>query len=388
MKNLKFKIIAVVLLLTVLWFQPFSYNDATERKVIQPIWGEMDVQFKSGLFWKGFGSITRTYPNNTTLQAGPESKRSEDTDYWTTSNTGTFSEGDQVLMGHTVKWDLPSTKSQMLLLDKTYGNIDNLATTTLMNFQRETASYSAQRLSSEAHYSGGQSQLKSYFKDQLEKGQVLLITKTKARTLDDGSSKTYIEVEEQIDSNGNYLRSNNEAIYVLGLSSSSVTIDYIKYDPTIYEKLQKKIEFAADEANSKQELVASQQAKQTAIVKGETLIAETRAVEEASEIKEVIQARKAKLVAKEKLEEDKYKAASTLALKRAEAEGDKLKVQAGLSPLEQAEWDYKTQVGVAEALAKRPVPTFVSGGSGNQSNLSNAYAMQEMLVLQKQMSKN
>lgn len=59
--------------------------------------------------------------------------------------------------------------------------------TRLLQYQKETMSYSSQRMSSEAHYSGGQSQLKEYFQDQLRNGQVLLVTETKTRKLEDGT---------------------------------------------------------------------------------------------------------------------------------------------------------------------------------------------------------
>lgn len=335
----------------VLVFNPFSINNAGNRQVVQTIGGDLTVRFEPGLYYSGFFSTVTTYPNNVTIQVGPEDKRSPDADYWTPSNTGTFSEGDQAKMGHTVKWDLPVTESQMLKLHITYNNISNLATTTLMNYQRETASYSCQRLTSEDHYSGGQSQLKDFFQDQLRNGQVLLITETKSSKQTDGSSKTYIEVRERLDENGVWLRSPNEDIQQFGLSPSFVSIDYIEYDPEIYEKLQTKIKFAAEEANSKQELVAAQQKEQTAIVKGRELIASVRAKEEADEQKSVIRARKAKLVAAEQAQQAKFVADKIEQEGRAKAAANLALVRAGLTPQEKAEWDYKKHVDGMKALA-------------------------------------
>ena len=53
----------------------------------------------------------------------------------------------------------------------------------------------------------------------------------------------------------------------------------------------------------------------------------------------------------------------------AEAAANRAKVAAGLTPQERAEWDYKTKVGVAEAVAKVQLPTVVMGGTngGNQT---------------------
>jgi len=143
----------------------------------------------------------------------------------------------------------------------------------------------------------------------------------------------------------------------------------------LIKKLKDKIDAASDESTSKQRLITAQQEEQEAIVKGRKLIAEVTANEEADEQTAVIQARKSKLVAAEKLEEDKYKAASTIALKKAEAEGDKLKVQAGLSPLERATIDKQTQIGVAAELAKVKFPDnmVIVGGGDNGSGKVNPF---------------
>lgn len=349
---------------------PFSINDAGQRTVVQPIKGELWTQFGPGLYFSGFFSKKTVWPNNFTIQVSREGNKSPDADLWVVSNSkdGTFSEGDNAELEHTVKWDLPSSEAMMLDLHITYNRFENLMSTTLLSYQKKIASFSTQRMSSEAHYSGGKSQLDQYFQDQLRNGQVLLQTKTKTRILEDGSQETYIDVKPKLDDNGEMVRVESD-IQTFGILSTYTSIDNVHYVEEIDVKLRQKIKYAADKANSKQELIAAQQEEQTAIVKGRKLIAERTATEEADEIESVIRARKAKLVAAEKLEEDKYKAASTLALKKAEAEGDKLKVLAGLSPLEQAKMDKETAIGVAQALAGPNGIVFpkivVSGGDSN-----------------------
>jgi hypothetical protein len=178
----------------------------------------------------------------------------------------------------------------------------------------------------------------------------LLETNTKTRILEDGSQKPYLEAKPKLDTKSEMVRIES-GIQTFGILSIYISMDNAHYVEGIDVKLRQNIKCAADKANSKQELIAAQQEERTAIVKSRKLIAERTAIEEADEIESVIRARKAKLVAAEKLEEDKYKAASTLALKKAAAEGDKLKVLAGLSPLEQAKINKETAIGVAQALA-------------------------------------
>jgi hypothetical protein len=72
-------------------------------------------------------------------------------------------------------------------------------------------------------------------------------------------------------------------------------------------------------------------------------------------------------IAAERAEYDKKK---VIAQGEAEAAANRAKVAAGLTPQERAEWDYKTKVGVAEAIAKVTLPKIVTttgSGSGNQA---------------------
>jgi hypothetical protein len=288
---------------------------------------------------------------------------------------GTFSEGDNAELEHTVKWDLPSQSDLMKELHITYTNVENLMSTTLLSYQKKIASFSTQRMSSEAHYSGGKSQLDQYFQDQLRNGQVLLDTETKTRTLEDGSQETYISVKPRRDDDNRLVRVESD-IQVFGILSTYTSMDNVHYTPEIDDKLKQKIKYAADKANSKQELIAAQQEEQTAIVKGRKLIAETTAREEAKEQEAVIQARKERLVAEENVKRDKARAASELALKKAQAEGDRLKVLAGLSPLEQATIDKETAIGVAKELKGIQFPDnmiIVGGGSGKGTGGVNPF---------------
>lgn len=389
----KIKLIIAILILpvTILLFNP-TINDATERQVIQKISGDLDVKFSPGFHFAGFMSSIETYPNNFTIQVSREENKSPDADLWINSNIkdGTFSEGDNAELEHTVKWDLPNSKQQMLDLHTTYSTADNLMSTTLASYQKKIASFSTQRMSSEAHYSGGKSQLDEYFQDQLRNGQVLLVTSTKTRKLEDGSTETYIDVKPKLDDKGNLVRTVSD-IQKFGILSTYTSMDNVHYAPEIDKKLKEKIKYAAEKANSKQELIAEQQKEQTAIVRGRKLIAETTAREEAKEKEAVIQARKAKLVAKENLAQAEYDAKAKLALKKAEAEGDKLKVAAGLSPLEKAQIERDTRIGVMKALAGPNgivFPKIVAGGDGkNGGGALQTFQLERLYELAGKVSK-
>ncbi len=86
-----------------------------------------------------------------------------------------------------------------------------------------------------------------------------------------------------------------------------------------------------------------------------------------------------------KAEEEKKK---IIAEGQAQAEANRLKVAAGLTPQERAEWDYKTKVGVAEAMSQIKLPTYVVAGGGNgQSNAMDVMGLKMMKDLVDNMSK-
>ena len=64
-----------------------------------------------------------------------------------------------------------------------------------------------------------------------------------------------------------------------------------------------------------------------------------------------------------------------------------MKVQAGLTPQEKAEWDYKTTVVVPEALSNvRWVPEIMMGNTGG-GNSMDAVGLKMMLDIANQMKK-
>jgi hypothetical protein len=106
-------------------------------------------------------------------------------------------------------------------------------------------------------------------------------------------------------------------------------------------------------------------------MRGRQKVAEVRATEEAAKIEAEIRAQAETAVSKEQALQAKYQADKALAQGRADAEVARLKVSAGLSPRERAEFEKETRIGVAAELAKVNVPSIVIGGSGNGTNGAN-----------------
>ena len=108
--------------------------------------------------------------------------------------------------------------------------------------------------------------------------------------------------------------------------------------------------------------------------------------EKAVAVTKAEQEREVSRLAAEKAEFDKKR---IVAQGQAEAEANRLKVQAGLTPQERAEWDYKTAVGVAEALANskvRWVPEVMMGSNGNSGSAMDAVGLNMMMDIVSKMN--
>ena len=113
---------------------------------------------------------------------------------------------------------------------------------------------------------------------------------------------------------------------------------------------------------------------------------------EVEKIKEVTEAQKQYEVAvlnAKQAEEEKKK---TILEGQAEAEANRLKVAAGLSPQEAAEWKYKTTVGVAAELAKANAGAFVpsilinGGDKGQNASPLDAIGINMFLDIQERIN--
>lgn len=96
----------------------------------------------------------------------------------------------------------------------------------------------------------------------------------------------------------------------------------------------------------------------------------------------VTQAEQEKEVSRLAAEKAKFDKEKIIAQGQAEAEANRLKVQAGLTPQEKAEWDYKTAVGVAEALSNSKVqwvPQVIMGNGSNGNSAMDVVGLKMLL---------
>lgn len=169
---------------------------------------------------------------------------------------------------------------------------------------------------------------------------------------------------------GGYARKEVSEFSKYGIECGQVAVIHIEYDDDTQKQIDAQrnanlamitlktqaLEFQQKAIKAEEEGKAEAAAAKWAQEK-EKAIAVTKAQQE-YEVAE-LEAKKAKQIALKVQAEGEAKAAANRAL-----------VAAGLTPAERAEWDYKTAVGIAEALANSKVqwvPQVMMGGSGNGS---------------------
>lgn len=233
----------------------------------------------------------------------------------------------------------------------------------------------------------------AYITDQLNNG-VYKTKVVKTKVINDITGEEEIRAQSEIivDSNapGGYSRQEISPFSQYGVTCGLVSIIDIKYDAATQSQIdaQKQANLAIITSKTKS-LEAVQRTLQitedgkAAAEKAkweqekEKAIAVTKAQQE-FEVAE-LEAKKAKQVALKVQAEGEAKAAANRAL-----------VAAGLTPAERAEWDYKTAVGVAEALANSKVqwvPSVMFGGNGSGNNAMDAVGLKMLMDITKSFDK-
>ncbi|PHI20429.1 hypothetical protein CEQ90_08185 [Lewinellaceae bacterium SD302] len=379
----------LLIFIAMLIANPFAVNDQGYRSVVQGITGEEFVRFEPGLYYAGFFSKTTRYADVVTVQVEREEKKKSDISYFSLPIRCQFADGTYAnQVGYSVKWKLPNNEERMLAIHKDYREQTRLAAS-LADYSKECANYSFQLMDSERHYSGGKSELAEAFKYQLRHGQYIIDQREVVRV--DSASGESIRAYE------NKPRVNNDGTFILAKSDvqqydiepNFVAITLVDYESVVDEKLKAKVEQSTREAIAKQELVTAQQEALTAEMRGRQKVAEVKATEEAAKIEAEIRAQAQTAVSKEQALQAKFQAEKALAEGKAAAEVARLKVSAGLSPREKAQFEKETRIGVAAELAKVAMPQIVIGGGdgGAQANPMDALGVNMLMQVMDRMEK-
>lgn len=349
----------------------FETNGSNTYQVKQAAFtGELSVRDEPGMYMQNFATIT-TY-----IRAGQ-------IDF---EEVTTMSDGAKVTFPGSVKFRLPSDEKTRLKLHKDFGSYNNVVENLIKKNTIDILSNkTAPMFTASDTYSARKPEIARILEGQLQNGAYDVYYEDVK--MPDGTKYRLARV--RMDENGNPKIIGKNLLNEYGIEILQVVMG----DPRPEEKILKIID-AQKEAEQKAVLARSQaeKARQDTITiteQGKADVAKAEAEAKAKAIVETTEAAKNRDVSKLNAEKAEYDAKKILAEGKAQAEANRLKVSAGLTPQEKAEWEYKTKVGIAQAVAsvQFPASMIVAGGSnGGSANPFDAIGLHSLYNLSNQMA--
>ena len=419
----KAKITTIIIAVLLIAFAVFAksiigYNDETQLLVKQSPTGSMSCIDHSGFYFKGFAKIysyDRTkdfYFNSSTEKVRGEGWEGDDSDEDDISVT--LSRNANASISGYLKYQLPTDCEDLIKIHREQRSDKKLKHELVRNSVLSAVRKTAPLFTAEEAKVTKIAEFRRLAEDMLTDGEyatTIEVLKEKAGEdeLDEnGKVVKRAEVQEyrvtklKLDKDGNRVMTKKSALTRYGIKVLQFDIQNVKLD----EKAQKQLDIVKErEMQRVANATAAETAKQkalTAEAEGKARIAQAKADQEVVKIAEVTQAQKERDVAILQAEKEKevarLEALKALEVaKRIKAEGEaeaaanRAKVAAGLTPQERAEWDYKTKVGVAEALAKSThplVPEIMMSGSdkGGAGNAMDAVGLNMLMNLTTKLS--
>jgi hypothetical protein len=306
-KTIVFGVLFVLALIFFIIVNPFSWNDAGNRTVVERTTGEQIVQFAPGIFYAGFFSKEKEWPNqiSVTYQDATAQLELEDNGIEVGQIMIRFSDATTADVRGITQFILPSDEKEMILIHNTHRTPQSLVVKRLAPYTKECLQSSAQLMSSEKHYGGGRAQMAQDFLDQLKEGVFLL--KTEENLVYDSlemEKKRIYQTEIQIDPKTMVPKRKISSIKEYGITVADAAITDVDYEEKVDEKLVKIIDAATKSAISKQELMTAQQQTLTAKAKGEQALVEIEYQQKQDQTKQVVEAEtKVKVAEQDKLQQ-------------------------------------------------------------------------------------
>jgi regulator of protease activity HflC (stomatin/prohibitin superfamily) len=376
-------VVGVIVAIALLSFNPFSYNHAGERTVVEQMDGKQFVQFTPGVYYAGFLAKHKEWPNQISVsyQADqPDMDLSDGTIEIGKIQIRFGGDATTALVSGITQYILPIDEKEMIVMHNTHRTPQSLVSKRLAPYTKECLQSSAQLMSSEAHYSGGRAQMAQDYLDQLKNG--VFILKTSDRVVYDSlakETKRIYETNQVTDKLGNSKRKFS-SIKEYGIQVADAQITDVDYEKRVDDMLAKKIDASTRASVSKQELLTAQQQQLTAKAKGEQALVEIEYRQKQEQTKQVVAAETKVEVAKQDMEQQRIQSqAAELEAKKiktladAQAYAKRTEIQAN-GALEQKLAAYKeVQRYWADAFGKyqgNVVPQIQSGGSNGNGALN------------------
>ena len=357
-------------------FVIFEDADKSKNYVCQmPITGNYKVWTDGGLQMQMFGSV-QSYSKTSQVEFSGVEKNQ--TGYVGVGRTPaaatTFNDKGRGMIVGSFRVVLPTDEQNMSKIQRDFGSedalIDNLVRPTLY----KVVTACGPLMSSLESVSETRTDLIAYITDQLNNG----VYKTKAvktEVLNELTGEMEVRTQsvilEDINAPGGYARQEISPFSQYGITCGLVSILDIKYDAATQDQIDAQKQANLAVITSKTKSIEAMQRTLQITEEGKAAAEKAKWEQEREKAVAVTKAEQEREVARLAAEKAKFEKEKVIAEGQAQAEANRLKVAAGLTPQERAEWDYKTAVGIAQALADTKVswvPEIMINGKDGASN--------------------
>lgn len=360
-----------------------------------PFTGEMEYWTTPGFKWQWFGKTTHYYKTSQ-LWFGAEDENKQQLG---NPIPVIFNDASEGMIYGSLRVKLPTDPTYLARIQTDYNGMDRLMNDLVRPTVTKVIYSSGPLMSAFESYAEKKNDLIEYITDQLNNGVYKTAVKT-IETIDpiSGEKKTVKIATLVADENspGGYARSEKSPFQYYGISiganeGGQVSISKIDYSQKVKDQIAQQQEANMMVQTSKAKTLAAQQEAIRAEEAGKAAAMEAKWQQEKIKAVEVTKAEQAYEVARLQALEAKEIAKKIEQEGAAKAAANRQLVAAGLTPAERAEWDYKTAVGVAEALAKSNVKwvpeVMIAGKDGGNFNPLDAVGYNYLLDIAKKQSK-
>ena len=373
----------------------FIFEDADKSKnyVCQmPITGTYKVWTDGGLQVQMFGNVESYSKTSQVEFSGVEKNEMGYVGVGRTPAAAlTFNDKGKGMIVGSFRVVLPTDNQNMSKIQRDFGSeealIDNLVRPTLY----KVVTACGPLMSSLESVSDTRTDLIAYITDQLNNG----VYKTKAvktEVLNDvtGEMETRSQsiILEDLNAPGGYARQEISPFSQYGITCGLVSILDIKYDAATQDQIDAQKQANLAVITSKTKSIEAMQRTLQITEEGKAAAEKAKWEQEREKAVAVTKAQQEFEVAELNAKKAKQDALRIKYEGEAKAEANRALVLAGLTPAEKAEYEYKTKVGVAEALAKTVWPKIVMSGNGNGgSTAMDVIALKQMTDMVDKISK-
>lgn len=383
--------LVLVIALATVGRQILETNDAGYYQIKQAsMTGEMTVIADPGTYLQLFGNIT-TYQISDVYYF---SKTEGEGDGQNAEPIKVrFNDGGTAEVSGMIKFRLPSDPVKRLALHRDFKNFQAIKHDLMRQVVTEALMQTAPLMRAEDSYSTRRSEFTDIAEDQVTLGIFETVSKEFKEKDADGNEFIVAEVNIKRDEKNQPLIRKESSLRQYGIEVVQFVIKDIDFDQTIDALISKKKEAEQQKVVARANAEKAKQDAITAREQGAARVAQEKANQEVEKIKEVTIAQKEFEVAKLNKQKAAEEAQADVVKGKALAEVNRLKVVAGLTPLERATIEKETKIGIAAELAKVQFPSMMVIGGGGQGgngalNPFDAIGLKSFMDLNDRMNKD